>query len=374
MPGISNYTLNKKIYENEKTIIYRGKRTQDNVAVIIKRMNDEHPDFAHMIRMQNEYEMNKKINSNLVVKVYEMNEKDSSPFLVTEDFGAESLQLFTKKQKLTIKEFLDISIKIVEAISDIHNAKIVHNDINPSNIVINTETGTVKIIDFGIATIIESYNRTIGSFQEINGTLAYISPEQTGRMNRAVDYRTDFYSLGVTLYEILLGRLPFSAEDDLALIYSHLVKEPVPPYQLQSMVPKVLSDIIMKLMEKMAENRYQSAEGLKSDLLKCRDQFEKEGTIHSFTLGENDISHRFVISQKLYGREVEMKKLLRTFDRPSISSGKIITVSGYSGVGKSSLVNEVRRSIANQKGFFAVGKFDQLKYSVSLPFGIIDEK
>lgn len=365
MPEISNYTLTKKIYENEKTIIYSGKRRQDNLSVVIKKINDEHPDFQHMIRMQNEYEMNRRINSNLVVKIYEMNEKDSFPFLVTEDFGAESLQLFIKKHKLTMKEFLDISIKIVEALSDIHNAKIVHNDINPSNIVINTETDTVKVIDFGIATMIEVDNRTIGSFQEINGTLAYISPEQTGRMSRPIDYRTDFYSLGVTLYEILLGRLPFSAEDDLALIYSHLAKEPIPPHQLQSMVPEVVSDIIMKLMEKMAENRYQSAEGLKSDLLKCRDQFEKEGTIHNFSLGENDISHRFVISQKLYGREAEMKKLLRTFDRPDISSAKIITISGYSGVGKSSLVNELRRSIVNQKGFFAVGKFDQLKYSVS---------
>lgn len=365
MSGISKYILNEKIYSNEKTVVYRGKRKRDSLPVIIKQVNDETSDFTHIFSIRHEYEINQKINSSSVAKIYEMYDKDDSPFLVMEDFGGESLKSFIKMQIFSIKEFLNISIKIVQALCDIHNANIVHNDINPSNIVINNKTDVVKIIDFGMATMLEVDNRSMGNFEQIHGTLPYISPEQTGRMNRSIDYRTDFYSLGVTLYELLIGDLPFKAEDELELIYCHLAKEPMPPYKVQSRVPKILSDIIMKLMEKMAENRYQSAEELKSDLQECLDKFEKNGEVISFNLGKNDISNRFIISQKLYGRESEIKKLVTTLESASINSAKLITVCGYSGVGKSSLVNELRRSIVKHRGFYAVGKFDQLKHSVS---------
>jgi serine/threonine protein kinase len=365
MSDISDYILNEKIYSNEKTVVYRGKRVKDNLPVIIKRLNNEHPDLTHIFRMKHEYEINQMINSSSVVKIYEINQSDNLPFLITEDFGGESLHLLIKKQKFTIKEFLNISIKIVQSLSDIHNAKIVHNDINPSNIIMNTKTGNIKITDFGMATMLEIDYRTMDGFHEINGTLSYISPEQTGRMNRSIDYRTDFYSLGVTFYELLLGYLPFSAEDELGLIYCHLAKQPIPPHHLQSEIPKVVSNIVMKLMEKMVENRYRSAEGLKSDLEECLERFEKHGTIDIFELGKNDISDRFIIVQRLYGRESEIKTLLSSFESTSINSTKIISVSGYSGIGKTSFVNELRKSILKHRGFFAMGKYDQLNRSTS---------
>jgi predicted ATPase/GAF domain-containing protein len=365
MSGISDYILNEKIYNNENTVVYRGKRVKDNLPVIIKRLNNEHPDLTHIFRIKHEFEINQMINNSSVVKIYEINESDNLPFLITEDFGGDSLHLLIKKQKFTIKEFLNIAIKIVQSLSDIHNAKIVHNDINPSNIIMNTKTGNVKITDFGMATMLEIDNRNMDSFHEINGTLSYISPEQTGRMNRSIDYRTDFYSLGVTFYELLLGTLPFSAEDELGLIYCHLAKQPIPPHHLQSEIPEVVSNIVMKLMEKMVENRYRSAEGLKSDLEECLERFEKNSTIDIFELGKNDVSDRFIIVQKLYGRESEIKNLLSSFESKSINSTKIISVSGYSGIGKTSFVNELRKSILKHRGFFAIGKYDQLNRSTS---------
>ncbi|RII35687.1 GAF domain-containing protein [Clostridium chromiireducens] len=365
MPEISKYIITEKIYNNDKTLVYRGRRKKDNLPVIIKQVNDETSDFTHIFSIRHEYEINQKINSDSIVRIYEIIEKEGSPFLVMEDFGGESLKSILRSKKFTINEFLNISLKIVQALCDIHNSNIVHNDLNPGNIIINTQTGVVKVTDFGMSSILEVDNRSIGNFEHVRGTIPYISPEQTGRMNRPIDYRTDFYSLGITLYELLIGHLPFTSNDELELIYCHLAKEPISPFKALSRIPKIISDIIMKLMEKMAENRYQSAEELKNDLKKCLNDFENNGQINSFVLGKNDISNRFIVSQKLYGRELEIKKLVNTLECSDSNSPKLITVSGYSGVGKSSLVNELRKFIVNQNGFYAVGKFDQLKHSLS---------
>ncbi|HEY9661532.1 MAG TPA: serine/threonine-protein kinase PknK, partial [Allocoleopsis sp.] len=249
---------------------------------------------------------------------------------------------------------------------------IIHKDINPGNIVLNLETSIVKIIDFGIATQFNRINPTFKSHYGLEGTFAYLSPEQTGRMNRSLDYRTDFYSLGVTFYELLTGHLPFATTDILELIHCHIAKQPVPPHELNATIPQPVSEIILKLMAKNAEDRYQSAWGIRADLERCVEQLETVSRIAPFPLGLQDISNQFQIPQKLYGREAEIEALLTAFDRVATGrnegnsrfSVELMLVSGYAGVGKSALVQELYKPITARRGYFISGKFDQFQRDI----------
>ncbi len=290
-----------------------------------------------------------------------------------------------------IQEFLCLAIKITETLGQIHAANIIHKDINPSNIVLNRETKEVKIIDFGLSTILTRENLTLKHPNVLEGTLAYISPEQTGRMNRSLDYRTDFYSLGVTFYELLTGQLPFATTDAMELVHCQIAKQPVPPCELvgrqgDESLPIIISDIVMKLMAKTAENRYQSAWGLKADLEECLRQLETTGTIEEFPLGSQDISDKFQIPQKIYGREQEIETLLAAFERVAAGRGgsgvqkkegelnpqttmpnapmEMMLVAGYSGIGKSVLVQEIYKPITEKRGYFISGKFDQFQRNI----------
>ncbi|HEY9650076.1 MAG TPA: AAA family ATPase [Coleofasciculaceae cyanobacterium] len=253
---------------------------------------------------------------------------------------------------------------------------------NPGNIVLNPDTGVVKIIDFGIATQFNRTNPTFKSPHVLEGTLAYLSPEQTGRMNRLLDYRTDFYSLGVTFYQLLTGRLPFETTDSLELVHCHIAKQPVPPHALNATIPSPVSDIVMKLMTKNAEDRYQSAWGIKADLESLAEQFKKTKQIDTIPLARHDVSDQFHIPQKLYGREAEIAALLAAFERVAtrgtvdeacrpnegIRNSKLnvemMLVSGYAGVGKSSLVQELYKPITAKRGYFISGKFDQFQRDI----------
>jgi predicted ATPase/signal transduction histidine kinase/DNA-binding response OmpR family regulator len=262
-----------------------------------------------------------------------------------------------------LAQFLSLAIKITEILGRIHAANVIHKDINPGNIVLNPNTGVVKIIDFGISTQLTRTNPTFKNPNVLEGTLAYMSPEQTGRMNRTLDYPTDFYSLGVTFYELLTGQLPFTTTDILELVHCHIAKPPIPPHQVNADIPRVVSDLIMKLMAKNAEQRYQSAWGLKADLSECLRQLETTGEIATFGLGNQDISDKFQIPQKLYGREAEVETLLSAFERIAAGEAKqaeLLLVTGYSGIGKSALVQEIYKPITEKRGYFLTGKFDQL--------------
>ena len=265
-----------------------------------------------------------------------------------------------------LEDFFPLAIQIVENLGKIHAANIIHKDINPANIVLNTTTRQIKIIDFGIATILKQENPILKSPNVLEGTLAYISPEQTGRMNRSLDYRTDFYSLGVTFYELLTGLLPFDIIDPLELVHCHLAKQPLPPHQANPDIPVVLSRMVMKLMSKTAEERYRSTYGIKADLEECSRQLETTGQIEDFAIATQDLADKFQIPQKLYGREEEVSILLEAFERVSgahsnLSQTEIMLVSGYSGTGKTTLVQEIHKSIAEKRGYFISGKFDQFQ-------------
>jgi predicted ATPase/tRNA A-37 threonylcarbamoyl transferase component Bud32 len=372
MISLPQVAVKAKIYESANSLVYRGIREGDNTPVIFKVLKQDYPTPAELTRYKQEYEITRSLNIDGVVKAYTQQDYQRSLVMLLEDFGGESLAKWMQESPqaycpVPLAEFLRLAIKITKILNRIHAANVIHKDINPGNIVLNPETGLVKIIDFGISTQLTRTNPTFKNPQVLEGTLAYMSPEQTGRMNRTLDYRTDFYSLGVTFYELLTGQLPFTTTEILELVHSHLAKQPSPPHQVNADIPAVVSGIIMKLMAKNAEERYQSAWGLKADLEECLRQLETTGEIATFGLGTQDISDKFQIPQKLYGREAEVETLLTAFERIATGGTKgaeLMLVAGYCGIGKSVLVQEIYKPITEKRGYFISGKFDQLKRNI----------
>ncbi|MEG5171926.1 AAA family ATPase [Microcoleus sp. B3-D7] len=376
MLKIEGYEILDRIYESPNSTVYRAIREQDNQPVIFKMLAQDYPDPAELTRYKQEYEITCNLNNiEGFVKVYSLQEYQRTLVIIFEDFGGTSLKILndnpTETQNISsLQHFLRIAIQTAEILARIHAAQIIHKDINPANILLNPETGQVKIIDFGIATVFTRENPTLKNPNVLEGTLAYISPEQTGRMNRSLDYRTDFYSLGVTFYELLTGQLPFAADDALELLHCHIAKQPVPPHQVNPEIPPIISDITLKLMAKTAEERYQSACGIKSDLEECLNQLQTNGKIESFALCRQDICDKFQIPQKLYGRDAEVADLLAAFSRISKTENnqqsrkELMLVAGYSGIGKSALVSEVYKPITKARGYFIAGKFDQFQRNI----------
>jgi serine/threonine protein kinase len=361
--SLSGYQAIAKIYESAKSLVYRGKRTLDNQAVILKLLKQDYPTPAELTRYKQEYEITNSLNLEGVIRAYDLQKYQNTLVIILEDFGGESLK-HLMPEKLKILEVLNLAIKITESLGQIHASNVIHKDINPANIIFNPATGQLKIIDFGISTVWTRENPTLKNPQVLEGTLAYISPEQTGRMNRSLDYRTDFYSLGVTFYELLTQQRPFNSTDPMELVHSHLAKQPPLPHVVNAEIPVALSKIVLKLLAKTAEERYQSAWGLKADLEECLNQLRTIGTVSEFILGRRDISDKFQIPQKLYGRDAEINTLLRVFEQVSQGKTEMMLVSGYSGIGKSALVQEIYKPITRARGYFLSGKFDQFQRNI----------
>ncbi len=360
---ILGYQCGEIIYESDRSLVYRAIRRVDNQRVILKMLKPVYPSPKIIAQFRREYEITKNLNLITgIVDVYSLESERYQWLMVLEDFGGESLTKLMQGKQFTVNEFLPLAIKIVDILDRVHEQNIIHKDINPSNIVWNQKTGQFKIIDFGISTVLSREISTLCNPNLLEGTLAYISPEQTGRMNRAIDYRTDFYSLGVTFYELLTLTLPFPTEDALELVHCHIAKQPVPLCDRKTDIPLVISEIVLKLMAKNAEDRYQSAYGIKADLEECLRQWDA-GQINSFKLGQHDVSG-FQIPQKLYGREQEISTLLDAMERVSQGANEMMLVTGYSGIGKSSLVQEIYKPITKQQGYFTSGKFDQFQRNI----------
>ncbi|MBD2679174.1 MULTISPECIES: AAA family ATPase [Nostoc] len=381
LPGI---TIEDKIYESSNSLVYRGMR-DDRVAIVAKMLKLDYPSPQELTRYRQEYKIIRSLAVEGVVKAYSQQDYQRTLVIVLEDFGAESLEQWMYKRPdifcpMPLSTFLSFAIALTDILGRIHAANVIHKDINPGNIVLNLDTGVVKIIDFGIATQFNRTNPTFKNPHVLEGTLAYLSPEQTGRMNRLLDYRTDFYSLGVTFYQLLTGQLPFPTTDVLELVHCHIAKHPIPPHEINTTIPKPVSDIILKLMAKNAENRYQSAWGIKADLEICAEQLKEIGQISSIQLALQDVCDRFQIPQKLYGRDREVAMLLAAFVRVACPESEttsqtqqtgnpkfqveMMLVSGYAGIGKSALVQEIYKPITQKRGYFISGKFDQFQRNI----------
>ncbi|MEG5032472.1 AAA family ATPase [Microcoleus sp. AT3-D2] len=361
IPGVAIVAV---LYESVNSLVYRAIREADKGPIILKLLKESYPTPQELVRYRTEYRITQELKEAGVIQVYDLQKYQNSLVMFVEDFGGESLTIWMQQRKFTVEEFLQIAIATTEILGQIHSANIIHKDINPSNIVYNAETEQLKIIDFGISTQLSRETPTIKNPNILEGTLAYISPEQTGRMNRSLDYRTDFYSLGVTFYELLTGKLPFETDDALELVHCHIARHPVPPHEIEPEVPLIVSEIVSKLMAKNAENRYQTALGLKQDLETCLFQLQATGNIEQFALGTRDITDRFLIPEKLYGRETEVSNLLAAFERVSTGSAEMMLVAGLSGIGKTAVVNEVHKPIARQRGYFIKGKYDQFQRNI----------
>lgn len=367
--SIPGYKITELIHRGRRGTIFRARSELDDQPVIIKTPTEEYPSLDTICRFEHEKDILQKVMYAIDQRYIDFIKYNNHFAIILRDEGEVSLSEFRAKTPLSIKQFLEIGIQLTEILGKIHEKSVIHKDVKPDNILIHPETKKVKLIDFSIA---EQLPRRIQEIQNLNlieGSLSYMSPEQTGRMNCVVDYRTDFYSLGITFYNMLTGTLPFIAVDSMELIHTHIAKTAILPEQIVSTIPKVISNIVMKLMAKTPEDRYQSEYGLKVDLEKCLFTLEAEGTIPQFSIAQKDISPIFQISQKLYGREDDLKILTNAFDLICSGRTEILLVTGYSGIGKSSLVHEVYKSIAAKHGYFISGKYDQ--YERETPYSAL---
>ena len=441
--SIPNYHLTEQLHEGSRTLVYRGRSHLDDSPVVVKLLKSEYPSFKELVQFRNQYVIAQHLDLPGVVKPVALEPYRNSYALVMADEGYASLSQWLKAERrkvakdaeqkavenggdkresqqikdvpraekltpLSVAQVLNIGRQLAEILDGLCQSRVIHKDIKPGNILIHPETHHIKLIDFSIASLLPKEQQAIQNPATLEGTLAYIAPEQTGRMNRGIDYRTDFYSLGVTLYELLTGRIPFPMGDPMELVHCHIAKSPPPLEGYTQMegrdlpIPRVVKDIVMKLMAKNAEERYQNALGLKHDLDYCLTQWETKGTIQPFELGQRDQCDRFLIPEVLYGRKQEVQTLLKAFNRVAgvgidvssehqqsehqqserqqsehqqqngqdhsgesdKSQSELVLVAGYSGVGKTAVINEVHKPIARQRGYFIKGKFDQFQRDI----------
>jgi PAS domain S-box-containing protein len=365
------FEVKETLHDSGDTLVQRAIRLADHKPVILKVLAETHPSPESLARFKREFEITASLNTNAevdkkidgVIGAYSIEITNNRWIIVLENIGALDLGKINSGP-WQVADFFNLALQLVETLGQVHARKIIHKDINPSNIIVNPSTGQAKLIDFGLSTFLPRETVSPINPGGMEGTMAYVSPEQTGRMNRAVDYRTDYYSLGVTFYELLTGRLPFEEQEPLALMHSHLAKQPIPLHTLNDRLPQSLSDIILKLMAKNAEDRYQSAFGLKADLLESQ-KIWREGNINQqFPLGQHDISDNFQISQKLFGRENEIHQMRKTFDGVGQGPRDVFILRGYAGSGKTALANEIQSYVTQNGGYFISGRFNQTDQSM----------
>lgn len=359
------------IYKGNNSLIYYQEKSDYGFPVVIKMFPTPVPTLKQLSYFKNEYEIVKDADIQGIRKALGQVKIEETDALILEYVEGEAISSILKKASIPIEDCLKIGISVSQTLGEIHQHQIIHRDINNNNILVNTETLATTIIDFGISSRIDVKMPHLGNLDTLEGTLSYISPEQTGRMNRVVDYRTDLYSLGVSLYEALTQQLPFAGDNSMELVHAHLAKQTAPPHEVNPQIPQALSMIIMRLLAKNAEDRYQSAFGLKYDLEQCLQQWQTEGKIDVFPLGQQDFSGKFKIVEKLYGREDEIETILSVFDRITQGSKELLLVTGYSGIGKSALVNEMHKPMTQKQGRFISGKYDQ--YQRDIPYSAINQ-
>lgn len=367
MNRIAQYRLLERLDETHGSIVYRGSRDGDGGTVIIKVLKSDSPTVSEIARFRLEYELIGRTDIPGVIRTHDILELEDTLALVLEDFNGIPLkELLAGGTGIDLREFLTIAIDCAQTLGALHTQNIIHRNIKPGTILYNRGSLEVKITDFGIANELTHENSRVYHADVIEGTLAYLSPEQTGRMNRQVDYRTDMYSLGITFYEMLTGKAPFTSKDPLAVMHHHIAILPDTPHAWDAAIPSVLSDIVMKLIAKMPEDRYQNCFGLSHDLKECLARLNEGGLIEPFELGAFDIPPRFTVPGAVYGRDAEIAELRVSLGRMLTGNGAsaLVLITGDPGIGKSSLIDEVMRSFLPERCYYISGKYNQFRRDV----------
>jgi PAS domain S-box-containing protein len=367
--GPSGYLL-VPLRERADFTLYRGRQNGDSSSVLAVVLAAEQESPQSLRRLEHEYSLAAELDEAWAAKPLAVTRHEGRTVLILNDPGGEPLDRILQRdlvgnlgQPLDLTRFLHIAVGLAKVLGQVHRQGIIHKDIKPANILVD-DSDNVWLTGFGIASQLPYERQAPAPPEIIAGTLAYMAPEQTGRMNRSIDTRSDLYSLGITLYQMLTGHLPFDAADPLEWVHCHIARQPIPPGD-RAAVPEPLSGIVMKLLAKNAEDRYQTASGLEADLRRCLAQWQSVGRIDPFPLGAQDVPDRLLIPEKLYGREREIDALLAAFERVvAQGTSELVLVSGYSGVGKSSVVNELHKALVPPRGLFASGKFDQYKRDI----------
>ncbi|WP_437659030.1 trifunctional serine/threonine-protein kinase/ATP-binding protein/sensor histidine kinase [Sorangium sp. So ce1182] len=378
MVELIRHEVLEALHHGPRHSTYLGRTRSTGALCILKVARRGAHGPREIAMLKREHEITSKLDMDGIVKVLDLEVRGDQAALAMEHFEGRSLRAVIDERGYDAgpAAAIKIALQLAETLGTLHDRNVIHNDITPGNILVDPGLRTSRLTAFSLASLLPAERATVyDPWSSGGGTLQYMSPEQTGRMNRSIDFRSDYYALGVTLYELTTGRLPFETTDPMELVHSHIAKTPVPPHQVRSSVPEALSAVIMKLLSKTAEARYQSAFGLRADLQACLDMLEGGGPASGFVVGQKDRPTRLQVSQRLYGRQEEVAALMSAFKdisgpRPGDGgSSELLLVAGYPGVGKSSIVSEIHKPIAEAGGYFAAGKFDQL--SRNIPYASI---
>jgi PAS domain S-box-containing protein len=362
---LAGYTVVEEVYRGRRRVVYRAVRDRDGARVILKTVADGSGGGGTLGR---EYDLLRGLDLGGVPRVLELSHEGDCAVLVLEDAGRTRLTSLIPTEGMEPGPFLRLAIELVGILEGLHQRKVIHKDINPNNLLVDPESGRLTLVDFSIATRSPAEHQELRHPSVLEGTIAYLSPEQSGRMNRRIDFRTDFYSLGVTFYQMLTGRLPFESADPLEVIHAHIAKTPPSPHELRPSLPVPISDMVMRLLAKAAEERYQSALRLKADLLGWHRDMEAGRNLAPLSAGRGDPGDRFLVPQRLYGRERDKARLMAVFHEVGTAPSRLLLVSGYAGVGKTSLIRELYQPLASRRAYFIAGKFDQV---MRVPYGAV---
>ena len=367
--NLAGYAIQEVIYSADDTVVARA-RSERGDKVVLKYQDSDRPSPDLLARWQHEFAVLRSVDSEWVVKSLGLKQVEHSLILVLEDFGSTNLAQLIGRQPLDLAERLSLAVQLVSAVSAVHAHGLIHGDISPKNVLVDVAGMKLKLCDFGLSSRLDREQKVVQE-ASLRGTLEYMSPEQTGRTNLDVDYRSDLYSLGVSLYELFSGRRPFQSNDPMTLLHAQIAIMPAPLHELDPTIPEPLSALVQKLLSKYPDDRYQSSFGLLDDLKRCSQQWQRSRRIEAFELARADIPERFCVAQKLYGRENECASILAAFERASNGRAELLLISGYSGIGKTAVVSELHRPIIARRGYFLRGKCDQ--YSRNQPYAALSQ-
>jgi diguanylate cyclase (GGDEF)-like protein len=364
---LAGYKIQEVIYAVDDTVVARA-RSERGDKVVLKYQDSNRPSPDLLARWQHEYAVLKSIDSEWVVKTLGLKQVEHSLILVLEDFASTNLAQLIARQPLDLSEKLTLALQFAQAVSAVHAHGLIHGDVSPKNALVDVAGMKLKLCDFGLSSRLDHGQKVVQE-AALRGTLEYMSPEQTGRTNLDVDYRSDLYSLGVSLYELFAGKKPFQSPDPMTLLHAQIAVMPPPLHEVDRNIPEPLSLVVQKLLSKYPDDRYQSSFGLIADLKRCAQQWQRSRRMEAFPLASADIPERFCVAQRLYGREIECARILGAFERASQGYAELLLIRGYSGIGKTAVVGELHRPVVARRGYFLRGKCDQ--YSRNQPYAAL---